>query len=281
MLVRTSLFTSLPKPWFRDFNTLDERIASGEVMEGDESRGALTDDIYFCRKATDAGHRILAHGNVICRHWGRNGDYYEIPTNSEPYQRAMALSQFDSRIHSALAIDGWMTPNELLWLAERASEHTEIVEIGSWKGRSARVIGENTKGRLTCIDTWAASSPELGVEFAKGAILAGHDPDWVYDEFRFNMIGLDNVGALRMSSWDAAGHASRNNVRFDMAFIDGAHDYESVSEDIAAWRALLKPGSLICGHDYAPEWSGVTKAVDELVPERKLLEGETIWYAYV
>lgn len=53
---------------------------------------------------------------------------------------------------------------------------------------------------------------------------------------------------------------------YDLIFIDGAHDYQSVSDDILNACDLLAPGGLIAFHDYrSPIDPGVTKAVDEFI----------------
>ena len=36
----------------------------------------------------------------------------------------------------------------------------------------------------------------------------------------------------------------------DFVFIDGAHDYESMKKDIQACKRILRPGGIICGHDF-------------------------------
>lgn len=46
----------------------------------------------------------------------------------------------------------------------------------------------------------------------------------------------------------------------DFVFIDGDHSYASVMADIEAWTPKLKPGGVLCGHDYGVV-SGVTQAV--------------------
>lgn len=55
------------------------------------------------------------------------------------------------------------------------------------------------------------------------------------------------------------------DVALDYVFIDAAHDYENVKADIAAWRALVKPGGWLAGHDYTNS-EGVKRAVDEAFP---------------
>jgi predicted O-methyltransferase YrrM len=65
--------------------------------------------------------------------------------------------------------------------------------------------------------------------------------------------------------------------KIDMVFIDGDHRYETVVKDIKKAFELLKPGGLICGHDYDhPNWPGVKQAVDEYVGNVEI-EG-TIWF---
>jgi len=50
----------------------------------------------------------------------------------------------------------------------------------------------------------------------------------------------------------------------DLIFIDGDHRYCGVTADIPAALLLLKPGGVLCGHDYTnAEWPGVKRAVDE------------------
>jgi predicted O-methyltransferase YrrM len=63
-----------------------------------------------------------------------------------------------------------------------------------------------------------------------------------------------------------------DNAALDFVFIDAEHTYEALSADIAAWLPKLKPGGLLCGHDYSKPgersalgWPGVVRAVDEFV----------------
>jgi hypothetical protein len=49
-----------------------------------------------------------------------------------------------------------------------------------------------------------------------------------------------------------------------------------VKADILAWMPLLKEGGVMAGHDYDPGWPGVVQAVQELVPNHRVVAGE-IW----
>jgi hypothetical protein len=59
----------------------------------------------------------------------------------------------------------------------------------------------------------------------------------------------------------------------DFVFVDADHSYSGCRRDIEAWVPCLKPGGLLCGHDYAhpdyPTWD-VKRAVDEFAAARGL-----------
>jgi len=150
-----------------------------------------------------------------------------------------------------------MSPEELAWLAEQARTHTQIAEIGSWRGRSTAALADNTPGTVFAIDTWEGSKE---TDFDPGFQAGG--AEWLWQEFLRNR--ADNVRWARMASVEAARWFAGQGETFDMIFIDGAHDYESVKEDIAAWRPLLAPGGLFCGHDYWPDGE-VTRAVNDTI----------------
>ena len=174
-------------------------------------------------------------------------------------------------IENAKKIFGWLPESELGWLAARAVEHREIVEIGSFMGRSTRALAENTLGMVYAVDTWAGSDEEQHRK-----LLEGHGPDWLLEEFQRNMEGLENVYAVRRPSLDAAVSFAVACSQFDMIFVDASHDYENVKADILAWGPLLAEGGLLCGHDYHNGAPGVIQAVNELLQGVKLFE--SIWF---
>lgn len=160
-------------------------------------------------------------------------------------------------VEAALAVDGWMEKPELEWLAARASGLSLVVEFGSWFGRSSLALA--SAKRLLCVDTWNGSK-----EHAR-FLDSGSKP--FYEWWR-NLYDYSNVTPFPMDLGDvesvellAAIVTDRGGA--DMVFVDACHDYESVSRDIKTARGILKPGGLLCGHDYCDGWPDVRRAVDE------------------
>ena len=180
-------------------------------------------------------------------------------------------------ISSALTIPGWMEPDELEYLAHAASKSPRIVEIGSWQGRSARALVDNTDGVVICVDTWDNSA--VGI---KGWWRGEQVPeewqkdDWLYRLFCENLkdVLFERVFPIRVNSLRAA--KERPPSKADFIFIDADHSYEAVKADILAWRKHLAPNGILAGHDYGfPDYPGVKQAVDELVGPVRVIN--TIW----
>jgi predicted O-methyltransferase YrrM len=173
-------------------------------------------------------------------------------------------------ISHALTVTGWMSPSELTYLATLAEKSHTILECGSWKGRSTCVLAANTLGLglVVAVDTWRGS-----VEHQ--AELKGKPVSGIWNEFMANTAPYDNIWPVPMNSLAASQVISMSPLRFDMIFIDASHDYESVKADILAWRPLLVPGGILCGHD-AYRW-GVKLAVKQLVPQHRIVPNTSIW----
>jgi len=63
----------------------------------------------------------------------------------------------------------------------------------------------------------------------------------------------------------------------DFVFVDGAHDYEGVRDDIHFWMPTVKPGGIIAFHDYGtPSLPHVARAIDEAFSAPPLMAVERI-----
>ena len=181
-------------------------------------------------------------------------------------------------IHKAVPIQGWMSNEELIWLAERASEVPAgglIAEVGCWLGRTTRALIDNTKADVHSVDNWKGS-PEHVEE------LKDKPKGWLFNCWCRNVVDRlgHNLHVWALDSLQAAELFRHQGLKFDMIFIDAEHDYNAVKLDIKAWSLVLKPGGLICGHDYGNSWQCVKDAVDEMLPSAKKVDHPRIciWY---
>lgn len=178
-------------------------------------------------------------------------------------------------VRRAAKIPGWMLEQELEWLAQHAQSHRRIVEVGSWKGRSTRALGDHALGVVYAVDHWrgepSAPEAETSREIAeRGAVQ-------VYEEFRKNLLDLINACRI-VPVFGYSTHVAEAFGDVDMVFIDGDHSYESVRADIRAWRPRVRAGGILAGHDYMANHPGVVQAVDE---HCKPNTHHTIWWTRV
>lgn len=76
-------------------------------------------------------------------------------------------------------------------------------------------------------------------------------------------------------SQDAGHHWPPHSV--DFVFVDGAHDYDGVRDDILYWVPAVKPGGIIAFHDYGtPSLPHVARAIDEAFSTPPLVAVERI-----
>lgn len=101
-LINVEKMKQLPKPWFR---TVDD--ASGFV-DGLNHAEQWTEDLWFCKRVTDAGMKIYADGAVLCGHWDAERRIcYGLPKDSYPMRNA-GVAKGDKKI-----IDLGCGPNKL------------------------------------------------------------------------------------------------------------------------------------------------------------------------
>lgn len=87
MMIRTEFLPKIPKPWFFEPDVAPvSEVTNIGGLQVPLAREAGTDDLYFCKKVSDAGLKILAHGGVLPVHIGEDGKEYSLPPNSYPMQ---------------------------------------------------------------------------------------------------------------------------------------------------------------------------------------------------
>lgn len=174
-------------------------------------------------------------------------------------------------LQTASNIHGWMSANELKFLATQAQKAKVIFEYGCYKGRSTRALADNTTGIVYAVDPWDGFYPSN--DGTKHCIDTN-----VYPEFEHNL--QDHIKSGRVIPIKEFSWAFKPLFRADFIFIDGDHRFESVMDDIKHALKYINPGGIIAGHDYGDkEWYGVKQAVDLIFP--KIEQIDTIWSVQV
>lgn len=171
-----------------------------------------------------------------------------------------------SRQYEDPKIDGWMTKEELNWLFQEAKEMKNIVEIGSWMGKSSHALLSGCLGTVYCIDHFKGSPTELD-RVHKLALTED-----IHARFMKNVGHFKNLVVMKMDSLEASKLFEPKSV--DMGFIDGDHQPHQVKADIEAWYPKCR--KLLCGHDLNEK--GVKQALSEVdLPYRYINPTWTIW----
>lgn len=135
-------------------------------------------------------------------------------------------------------VPGWFTRAECgLW--RQCCERRDVLELGRYHGRST-VVAAAVANHVVSIDRDSDRPADFWLQ-------------------RYN---------LRHKVWIRVGEFAElipsSGGPFSACLIDGAHDYDSVWQDIENVRPHLAPGSLIGFHDFADDsFPGVQRAVDE------------------
>lgn len=161
----------------------------------------------------------------------------------------------------------------LCWLATQVPAGREIVEIGSFKGKSAcylargvQIMRPGLRPMVHCVDLWDIGGQGEYVHL-------GFDEPETYDTFKRQ---VSQAGAKPdVAPWKADSVTAGRNwhgLPIGLLFIDGDHRYEPVWADIEAWTPHLAPGAWVAFHDYYDKFPGVIRAVDEWVAQTPHVE---------
>lgn len=145
-------------------------------------------------------------------------------------------------------------PNRMA-LLEKMPKNGIVAELGVNKGDFSEEIWEITKPqKLHLVDAWGSERYHLGLRKV------------IESKFQ-DQITSDKVVINQGLSTDMSLGFSDNY--FDWIYIDTDHSYEVTKAELQAYKAKMKPGGIIAGHDYSQgNWKklrryGVIEAVHE------------------
>lgn len=236
-------FLLLSKKFINDVTDKDfvEKYGMPFNMIGIKGGDQLGEDLSLCVRANLLGYDVWCNPNTSIGHIG---------TVVIDSILAKILGVGIDNIYCN-DISGWMNFEELNWLYNTAKEMENVVEIGSWKGRSTHSLLCGCPGMVHAIDHFKGTEGDKGHEEAKTVDIEA--------EFLKNVGKFRNLCYYRQDSISASTNFKDKSV--DMVFIDGDHSYDSVVMDINTW--LPKCRKIICGHDF--NFSSVFQAVSDVL----------------
>jgi hypothetical protein len=146
-------------------------------------------------------------------------------------------------------IEGWLTDaqaDRLRDAAQRLEGGATVVEIGSFRGKSAVVLAAAVPpgARVVCID------PHLGSDRGPQEIAADHERgEDDYEAFHANLARhgatgvVEHVRALSSDALDAV------DGPVDLLYVDGAHRFGPAGDDLLRWGARVRPDGTMLVHD--------------------------------
>jgi Methyltransferase domain len=190
-------------------------------------------------------------------------------------------SPYDGFDRSPYPVDmqGWGSDHPILTRAIELVRPTRMVEVGSWKGRSAINMAKHIKAlgldcELVCVDTWLGS-PEHWMKWNPdwyASLKIEHGRPQLYYTFLSNVVAnevTDVITPFPNTSENAATVFQRVGAKFDIAYIDSAHEFVPVMRDLALYWELLSDNGILIGDDYI-EWPEVTAAANQFAKEKGL-----------
>jgi hypothetical protein len=158
---------------------------------------------------------------------------------------------FDEALVAVEGVEGWLAEGQArrLWDCARAvPPGGRVVEIGSFRGRSAIVLAQAVAGvegvEVIAIDPHAGN--DRGPQEIHGSVDEGEADNRA---FLANLERAGVAGAVRhvrQPSQEALGSVSGP---LDLLYVDGAHRLRPAMDDIARWGARVRPGGRMLVHD--------------------------------
>jgi glycosyltransferase involved in cell wall biosynthesis len=189
--------------------------------------------------------------------------------NKDIFYQIRVVNEFRRLAELFETVTGYLSPGEghaLMLLAAHGYGLGEIVEIGSFLGRSTCWLAHGTKmtGRekITAVDHFRGSPEhQAGKKHECGVLV---EDGTTYHRFMENITRLqvaDFVSPVVAGSETAAATWT-SPIR--LLFIDGNHSYDASRQDFEMWSRHLIPGGYVGFHDI-DGWPGVTTFYRELL----------------
>lgn len=161
---------------------------------------------------------------------------------------------------------------------------TTIIEVGSWHGQSAITMAHAVKHlelstKIYCVDTWLGALEFMGKTGDRDLQLKDGYPQ-IYYTFLENIRSAgveDIIIPIPQTAHIASLWFKQQGITAEMIYIDAAHDYYSVTQDVTAYLPLCT--NTIFGDDYMNRDFEVKQAINDLKLDIELVDNNFWLYA--
>jgi predicted O-methyltransferase YrrM len=156
---------------------------------------------------------------------------------------------FDDALAAVSSVEGWMSDAQARRLWDRASvlrPPARVVEIGSYRGRSAIVLGRAAPDGVEVVAIDPHAGNDRGPQQITGPAEEGQRD---HETFLANLRGagvVDRIRHVRLPSADATREVEGE---IDLLYIDGAHRYGPALDDVRRWGDRVRTGGTLLIHD--------------------------------
>jgi len=152
------------------------------------------------------------------------------------------------------------------------------VEVGVFRGEFSELILTYNPLKLTLVDSWLCSENSGDTLFAAemGKCSQEFFDKWE-SETREKFKNDKRVEIVKKFSGDAAKGFEDQSL--DWVYIDAAHHYNAVLNDLNSWMPKVKTGGYLCGDDFVVKkdhYFGVIEAVHEFLGLDKITTSANI-----
>lgn len=168
-------------------------------------------------------------------------------------------------------LQGWNSDHPIF---DRLVDETQpgvIIEVGSWKGRSAHhfafasvghVETDDVSGaavpaptKIYCVDTWLGGIDHvLSSKPQDDLARDSHGSPRIYHQFIRNFAEepdfAKRIFPIQNTSLNGARILAHLGVAAQLIYVDGSHEYHDVYADLCAYVQLLAQGGLMFGDDF-------------------------------
>jgi cephalosporin hydroxylase len=179
-------------------------------------------------------------------------DKWSLFYKEDPYKNISLKKHVD--------ISGWHTSSETFEeILDCVSDDFTIIEVGSFHGQSAIYMANHFKkkkfyGTIWCVDTFLGSIEHWKLDTRPYEFLEiknGRPEFYIrFLENVKNTMNNDMILPLPQTSSNAAKLFKRENIKADLIYIDGSHEFLDVMQDLTNYNELLAEGRLMFGDDW-------------------------------